>query len=1418
MPLRSLLTSFVRLLLLAVAFAFLQANTSQAAVTYRSCNTGSGSAFWPYTVSFTKPAGTVAGDLIVINANVSAFYDAGGPPAGFTELHADGTPASFTWYKIAGASEPGSYTTEFMPATSTTAGVISTWTGTHPTAPIDLSARGAGSGTTATLAGTGMTVPRNGSMRVSATAVSANTTASYSGGMSKVSCERTSSPSVSVGYEAVNAGTLAARTATVGNGNWSSHMMVLRPAPTAPAVATISPGAGPTTGGTSVVITGTDFTGATGVTFGGVPGTGLTVNNDGQITVTAPAGAAGVADIRVTTPLGTSPNTSADDFTYYTPPTITSISPSVGPNAGGTSVTITGTNFAGLSGASAVVFGGTNATSYVVNNSTTITATAPAGTGTQNIRVTTPGGTTPNTAADDYTYYALPTVTALAPSSGPGAGGTSVTITGTNFAGLSGASAVQFGGTNATSYVVNSATSITATAPAGTGTQDVRVTTPGGTSANTAADNYTYYAIPTVTNLAPSSGPAAGGTSVTITGTNFTGLSGASAVQFGGTNAASYVVNNATTITATAPAGSGTQDVRVTTPGGTTANTGADDYTYIPLPTITSLSPTGGPTAGATTVTITGTGFTGATVVTFGGTNATGYTVDSSTQITATAPARAAGTVNVAVTTPGGTNANTAADDYTYYAVPTVSGIAPTSGPEAGGNSVVITGTNFSGLSGASAVQFGGTNATSYVVNSATQITATAPAGTGAVSVRVTTPGGTTANTAADDYTYVPLPTVTNVSPSAGPTTGGTTVTITGTNFTGASSVTFGGTNATGYTVDSATQITATAPARAAGNADVRVTTAGGTSANTAADDYAYFAAPTVTSISPMSGPAPGGTSVTITGTNLTGATAVTFGGVNATGYSVVNATTITATAPPGTGTVDVRVTTPGGTSANTAADDFTYIPAPTVVSLSPTQGPAAGGTTVTITGTTLTGATAVSFGGTAATGFTVVNGTTITATAPAHAAGSADVRVTTPSGTSPHTAADDYPYVAAPPVTGVSPGNGATAGGTAVTITGTGFTGTTQVTFGGTNATGYSVVNATTITATAPAHAAGTVDVRVTTVGGTSANTGADDYLYVDPPVVSSLTPSTGPATGGTVVTITGSFLTGATGVTFGGTPATSFLVVNATTITATAPAGSGVADVRVTTPSGTSANTAADNFTYVAAPTVTSLSPTQGPDVGGTSVVITGTNLTGATTVTFGGISAIGYTVDSATQITATAPAHIPATVDVRVTTVGGVSANTAADDFEYLNACGLGSLAISATDFSFTPVTMDGLDRTESTTTTMQVSDMTGAGLGWKVEIGTTQFSAGPGKTLDPGAAWITSANATPLGGSCSSPTSSVNTYPVPLPISPSSVKVYDAGIGTGLGPVDLELGVDLDIPGNAKEGTYQSTWTIDLSAAP
>ncbi len=172
-------------------------------------------------------------------------------------------------------------------------------------------------------------------------------------------------------------------------------------------------------------------------------------------------------------------------------------------------------------------------------------------------------------------------------------------------------------------------------------------------------------------------------------------------------------------------------------------------------------------------------------------------------------------------------------------------------------------------------------------------------------------------------------------------------------------------------------------------------------------------------------------------------------------------------------------------------------------------------------------------------------------------------------------------------PIVGITPTSGPAAGGTSVTITGSGFTGATSVSFGATAASGFTVESDTQITATSPAGSSGTVDVTVTTAGGTSATSSNDQFTYIPLPVVSSISPpARGSIAGGTSVTITGSGFTGATGVSFGATAATTFTVDSDTQITATSPRGSNPVpvDVTVTTAGGTSATSPNDQFTYTA------------------------------------------------------------------------------------------------------------------------------------------------------------------------------------------------------------------------------------------
>jgi hypothetical protein len=350
---------------------------------------------------------------------------------------------------------------------------------------------------------------------------------------------------------------------------------------------------------------------------------------------------------------------------------------------------------------------------------------------------------------------------------------------------------------------------------------------------------------------------------------------------------------------------------------------------------------------------------------------------------------------------------------------------------------------------------------------------------------------------------FVPVPRLTGISATSGPTSGGTSITITGTGFTGVTAVNFGSTAAGSFTVTSGTSITAVSPAVPAGTVDVTVTNGGGSSATSAPDQFVFIAPPTITGVSPNSGPLAGGNWVTVTGTALSTTKKVSIGDTT-TGFNVLGDTSLNVYIPAGEAaeTVNIAVATIGGTSNRTSADQYTYLappPPPVVTGISPSTGTALGGTTVTIAGTGFTNVVWVSFGGYAAQSFTIDSDTSITAVAPAvYYDGTVDVTVQTlASGWSATSPADQFTYAdAAPTVTGVSPGSGSAAGGDTVTITGTGFTNAYDVSFGGVSAS-FTVNSDGSITAVTPVGNAGTVDVTVTDFGGTSATSAADQFTY---------------------------------------------------------------------------------------------------------------------------------------------------------------------------------------------------------------------------------------------------------------------------------------------------------------------------------
>jgi len=441
--------------------------------------------------------------------------------------------------------------------------------------------------------------------------------------------------------------------------------------------------------------------------------------------------------------------------------------------------------------------------------------------------------------------------------------------------------------------------------------------------------------VPTVSNILPASGTSAGGTSVTIVGTNF--VSGAS-VTIGGTACANLVVSSSTIISCVTPAhAAGAVDVVVTNPN-TQAGTLSGGFTFNPIlfPILSSVSPTSGTADGGTSITITGSNFVSGASITIGGTACTSAVVSSSTAITCITPAHVAATVDIVVTNPD-THAGALSSGFTFTPAPfpTLSSVSPTSGTAGGGTGVTLVGTNF--VSGAN-VTFGGTSCTGTVVSSSTTITCITPAHAAATVDIVVTNPDTHAGTLSGGFVFnpviVPAPTVSSVSPTSGATSGGTFLTVNGSNFSSGALVSLGSSACNGVTVVSSSQITCTTSSGSAGATAVQVTNSD-FQAGSLSSGFTYLApAPVVSSVSPTSGTASGGTSLTVNGSNFSNGATVSLGSSACNGAVVVSSSQITCTTTSGAvGAVTVQVTN-SDLQVGSLNSGFTYVVGPTFSSI----------------------------------------------------------------------------------------------------------------------------------------------------------------------------------------------------------------------------------------------------------------------------------------------------------------------------------------------------------------------------------------------------------------------------------------------------------------------------------------------------
>ena len=725
-----------------------------------------------------------------------------------------------------------------------------------------------------------------------------------------------------------------------------------------------------------------------------------------------------------------------------------------------------------------------------------------------------------------------PIVTLIEPSSGDSNGGTVVTLSGEGFMDdVEVGTVVTFGSIAATDVEIVDDSTITCVTPSGMAGDQVVVVVINSNGSG-AACCYEYIEVteddPVITGLDPDSGEPEGGTSVMISGVNFTEeVEGETSVSFGGLEALEVVVVDDSLISCISPPGidGDIVEVMVSNPRGVAV---FDGFAYIDTsddPIITSVEPNVDLPVGGALVTITGAQFTeeapGETSVLFGDNPAEGVVVVDDATIECVAPEGLDNAiVSIAVSNPRGTAILTDAFSYLDPSDdPVIDALDPSEGAAEGGELVTISGSMFAeAVAGETTVLFGESPASDVLVLDDLTITCLSPPGSPgeSVDVSVVSPRGTGSLVGAYHYIDPSLddPQVTGIDPAQGEPVGGTLVTISGSQFeedqVGETTVDFGGVMATEVVVVDDGTITCLSPAGADGvTVDVTVTNPRGSAIFAGFSYVDTTDDPVLSSINPAEGLPLGGSNVTITGSQFTedvvGETSVLFGDNPATNVVVVDDATITCDAPAGADntTVEISVVNPRGTATLCCYSYVDTSDDPMITGLSPAEGDYSGGGLVTITGSQFTeavaGETSVTFGGVAAADVVVVDDATITCTAPSGEAGDvAVVSVSNPRGTGSYSG---YTYTGGAPVlASLSPSAGAEGGGELVTLTGERFSmtnaGVTSVLFDGVSATDVVVIDDMTITCVTPP-GQGVVAVSVSNALGSSAM--GEGYTYLE-------------------------------------------------------------------------------------------------------------------------------------------------------------------------------------------------------------------------------------------------------------------------------------------------------------------------------
>lgn len=582
----------------------------------------------------------------------------------------------------------------------------------------------------------------------------------------------------------------------------------------------------------------------------------------------------------------------------------------------------------------------------------------------------------------------------------------------------------------------------------------------------------------------------------------------------------------------------------------------------------------------------------------------------------------------------------------------TVAEVSPPQGPSTGGTRVFIRGTGFRQHS---EVLFGPNLASDVRTISAQLLEVVTPASNsgGLTQVVVRAPGGA-AGRLDDAFFFIAPPRPTLVNPDRGPTTGGTRVTIAGTDFDNGAQILFNDSPAQDVVILDPNTALATSPPGPPGPATLAVINPDGQRGDLD-DAFIYVPPPLIERLQPDFGPVDGGTRVTISGDHFQDGARVFFDNLEAQQVTFDGPRSIQATTPPHpAGLADITVVNPDAQRA-TNPEAFTYLGPPRVDGIDPDQGSTLGGTRVIVSGDGFFLGMRVTLDGLDCTQVVVESPTLATCDTPAHPEGLVDLTVTNLDGQS-DTLRRAYTYIPPPPqIDEISPDRGSDLGGTLVTIRVRFGQDGLVVNFDGTPAVIVDITfegDTAIVVIQTPPHPEGRSDVEVINPDG-QRDLQTDAYLFVGPPIIDDITPDVGPDTGGQRVTITGrNFLDGLS-VSFDGLPATVVSVdPDAGVAVVTTPAHPvGLVDVTITNPDQRS-DVADSAYEYVLRPPeIDALEPSQGAVWGGTNVTITGAGFQPGVQLRVAGLLVEVDRVDANT-LTFVTPPGVEGLADVVVT----------------------------------------------------------------------------------------------------------------------------------------------------------------------